>query len=88
MRPDDPLDVDIAEVLVLDAGLKARHVDERRKDISRTETMTEAEATTRGVKLGPRPPVFTLLGHVDHGGFWEMVAYMDICGLFMNVLMA
>jgi hypothetical protein len=68
VQADEPLDVEICEVLVTEAGQKVRRSDDYRRDVVRTERMTEEAARKAGVTLVPRPPVFTILGHVDHGG--------------------
>ena len=58
----DPLDRDTAWLLVEELGHKAVAAAER--DLEK-EILPEAEAETG--EMRPRPPVVTVMGHVDHG---------------------
>jgi translation initiation factor IF-2 len=53
------LEYDVAAKIVADFGYTAKKLH--------THTQAKQSVTAKGAKLRPRPPVITIMGHVDHG---------------------
>src|SRR3989344_355859 len=64
INQNENIDYETAEIVADDLGIKIRPflVEEERVQVSLSELLKEDET-----KLQPRPPIITILGHVDHG---------------------
>jgi small GTP-binding protein len=65
VKADDRLDPELAEILAQDAKMKVKREDGKMRDRSRTELPSAEETAEKGYPL--RPPIVTVMGHVDHG---------------------
>lgn len=60
IRKNDIIDTDAAKIIAQEYGIEVR-------EKTFEETITQEEATEDEKNLTPRPPIVTVMGHVDHG---------------------